>query len=422
LVNSEEFSWLTSEIARQKMTEWLESKWIGWKKTQYKIQEWVFSRQRYWWEPIPMIHCKNCWVVALEEKDLPLVLPQVEAYEPTGTEEWPLANIIDWINIECPKCSGPAKRESNTMPQWAWSSWYWLRYMDPKNNNELVWKDKEKYWNEVDVYVGWAEHATRHLIYGRFWHKFLYDIWVVSTPEPFKKLQHVWLILAEDGRKMSKRWGNVINPDNIIEEFWADSLRLYECFMGPFWQEVAWSTNWVKWVKKFLDKVTFLSQKLDKNFIDNSKTEILLNKTIKKVWEDIDEFKFNTAVSSMMMLVNEWSNFDKINKANFQKFLQILSPFAPHLTEELWQELWNIDSIFKSSWPVYDPNKLIDSTVKIAIQINWKVRDEIEVDFDSSEETVKNLAFEQETVKKYIEWNEIKKVVYVKNKLLSIVI
>ncbi|MDD2565545.1 MAG: leucine--tRNA ligase [Candidatus Gracilibacteria bacterium] len=422
LVNSGEFTGLTSEEARTKMAEWLELKGLGNNKTQFKIQEWVFSRQRYWGEPIPMIHCKNCGVVPLEEKDLPLLLPQVEAYEPTGTEEGPLANISEWINVKCPTCGGEAKRESNTMPQWAGSSWYWLRYMDPKNDNALVGKESEKYWNEVDIYVGGAEHATRHLIYARFWHKFLFDIGSVSTPEPFKKLQHVGLILAEDGRKMSKRWLNVINPDSIIEEFGADSLRLYESFMGPFAQEVAWSTNGVKGVKKFLDKVVSLSQNLDEKYIDNEKTEILLNKTIKKIGEDIDEFKFNTAVASMMQLVNTWSSQEKINKSNFLKFIQILSPFAPHITEEIWQELGASDSIFKSSWPKYDSNKLIDSSVKIAIQINGKVRDEIEVDFDSDEELVKEKAFEKENIKKYTTGVEIKKIVYVKNKLLSIVI
>lgn len=421
LVNSSQFDWLTSKDAREKMWIWLEDNGLWRRKTNYKIQEWVFSRQRYWWDPIPMVHCEKCWVVPMHEQDLPLLLPDVENYEPTWTEEWPLSAIDSWINVKCPKCNWNAKRESNTMPQWAWSSWYWLRYMDPTNDNALVWKEAESYWNEVDIYVWWAEHATRHLIYARFWHKFLYDIWAVSTSEPFKKLQHVWLILAEDWRKMSKRWGNVINPDDIITEYWADSLRVYEAFMWPFAQEVAWSTAWVKWVKRFLDKVVLLSDKLSDSE-DDKKIVSLFNRTIKKFWEDIDAFKFNTAVASMMTLVNEWSSKESVNKTNFKSFLKLLAPFAPHLSEELLEELELKESVFKSKWPSYDTSKLDDETVIIAIQVNWKVRWELEIDFDSDEQLVKTLAFENENVMKYIANCEIKKIVYVKNKLLSIVV
>lgn len=303
LHNSGTYSGLSSQKAREQLTAWLEEKQLGGEKVNFKIEDWVFSRQRYWGEPIPLIHCQHCGVVPVPEEELPLVLPEVASYEPTGTGESPLAAISDWVNTQCPKCGGQAQRETNTMPQWAGSCWYYLRYLDPHNDQALVAADLEKYWSPVDVYVGGAEHATRHLIYARFWHKFLFDEGLVSQSEPFKKLQQVGLIMGEDGRKMSKRWGNVINPDEIVNEYGADSLRVYEMFMGPFGQASAWSTNGLSGCRKFLEKVVSLSEAQE--FAEVKELKILLHKTIKKVEHDIENFAFNTAISALMILVNE---------------------------------------------------------------------------------------------------------------------
>jgi len=379
-VNSEFLNGLDKKESLGKIIKWLEKNKVGKKAVNYKLKDWVFSRQRYWGEPIPIIHCSKCGAVAVPEKDLPVKLPEVKNYEPTGTGESPLANIKDWINTKCPKCGGPGKRETNTMPQWAGSSWYWLRYIDPKNDKALVDEKKEKYWSPVDFYVGGAEHATRHLIYARFWHKFLFDIGVVNYPEPFTRLQHVGLILAEDGRKMSKRWNNVINPDDIVEKYGADSMRVYEMFMGPFSQPCAWSTNGLVGARRFLDKTwDYLFADYMGIFIDDNdrnqwisgkregstshEIEVLLNKTIKKVTEDIESFRFNTAVSQLMILRNSFYDIEEqpiltkshielisgkcIKKSDFKKFLILLAPFAPHLAEELWHELGNKESVFE---------------------------------------------------------------------------
>jgi len=422
LVNSWEFSGLGSDEAIVKMQEWLEKKWIWWKKINYRLQDRVFSRQRYWWEPIPMVHCDKCGIVPLQEKDLPLTLPDVENYEPTGTEEWPLAEIHDWINTKCPKCAGNAKRESNTMPGWAGSSWYWIRYMDPSNQNELVSSEKEKFWHPVDIYVWGAEHITRHMIYARFWHKFLQDLSIVSVDEPFKKYQHVWLIMAEDGRKMSKRRGNVINPDDIINEFWADVLRMYEMFMWPFDQAVNWNTNGVKWIKKFLDKILALKLKIEIWKIEDNKVLNLLHKTIKKVSEDIDSFGFNTAISQLMIFVNELTTKENISKETFEKLAILLAPFAPHLAEELWLEMWNQSGIFhQSTWPQYDKKHLIDEIVVMAVQINWKLRWTIEISPNSTQEEVFEIIKENEKINKYLDW-EIVKIIYIPWKICNIVV
>ncbi len=419
LVNSNNYDGLSSQSARKKMSEWLEKEGIGKKKVNYKMRDWVFSRQRYWGEPIPIIHCEKCGTVAVPEKDLPVRLPEVEHYEPTGTGEGPLAAISEWVNTACPKCGGPAKRETNTMPQWAGSSWYYLRYIDPKNNIILIDKKLEEEWMPVDLYVGGAEHATRHLLYARFWHKFLYDIGVVTTIEPFKKLVHVGLILAEDGRKMSKRWNNVINPDDVIAEFGADAMRLYEMFMGPFTQPVAWSTNGVKGVRRFLDRVW----KLQENIIqDEDKKELsLINKTIKKVTEDIEQFRFNTAISSMMILLNEVENAG-ITKKSYELFLQILSPFAPHIAEEIWEKLGHTESIFLSAWPKYDPELIKDEEINLVVQVNGKVRDTIRISANITEEEAKKVALESEKIKAHLEGKEIKKIIFVGGKLINIVV
>ncbi len=422
LVNSEKYSGLTSKKAREKMTKWLEKEKVGKKKVNYKMRDWVFSRQRYWGEPIPIIHCEKCGTVAVPEKELPLKLPEVKNYEPTGTGESPLANIKDWVNTVCPKCGDPAKRETNTMPQWAGSSWYYLRYIDPKNDKALVDKEKEKKWMPVDLYVGGAEHATRHLLYARFWHKFLYDIKVVSTKEPFKRLIHVGLVDGEDGKKMSKRWGNVINPDDVINEFGADSLRLYEMFMGPFSQNIAWSTDGVKGVRRFLEKVWKLHEKINKNKLDNKKTEALIHKTIKKVTEDIENFRFNTAISQMMILVNEMEKEKELQVASYELLIIILSSFAPHIAEELWNKLGRKESIFLQKWPEYDPEIIKDEKITLVIQVNGKVRDSIEADAGISEAEAKELAMQSEKIKTRTAGKEIKKIIFVKGKLINIVL
>ncbi|NCC71471.1 leucine--tRNA ligase, partial [bacterium] len=333
-INSGEFSDLDSKTAIEKMLKLAEDKGFGRKKINYKLKDWVFSRQRYWGEPIPIIHCDKCGAVSLTEKDLPLELPNVENYEPSGTGESPLVNIKDWVNTKCPICGGDAKRETNTMPQWAGSCWYYLRYIDPKNNELIINPEKEKYWMNVDLYVGGAEHATRHLIYARFWHKFLYDLGIVSTKEPFQKLLHVGLVMAEDGTKISKRKGNGIDPNDIVEEFGADSLRLFEMFMGPFSQSASWSRGGVLGMRKFLERVYQLKDKIVERDVEQKNIEKLANKTIKKVGEDIDNFSFNTAISALMILSNSMKKEKEISKDLFEKFLIILNPFAPHITEE----------------------------------------------------------------------------------------
>ena len=363
-------------------------------------------------------------IYPVPEDELPVTLPEVKNYEPTGTGESPLANIKDWVNTTCPKCGAPARRETNTMPQWAGSSWYYLRYIDPHNDKALVDKDKEKYWSPIDLYVGGAEHATRHLIYARFWHKFLYDLGIVNYPEPFTRLHHVGLIMAEDGRKMSKRWGNVINPDDIVEKYGADALRVYEMFMGPFSQAVAWNTKGLVGVRRFLDKVWVLKNRIrnQESEIRNDKINRLLHKTIKKVTEDIENFKFNTAIAQMMILVNKMNEKNEINKEDFEVFLKLLAPFAPHLTEELWSNLGNKESIFREQWPKYNPELIKDKTITLVIQVNGKVRDNIEAPVDITEEEVRELALSREKIKKWTADKKIIKVIFVKGRLVNIVV
>jgi leucyl-tRNA synthetase len=434
LINSAEFTDLKSSEARQKMTKWLEKKKAGEGKVNYKIKDWVFSRQRYWGEPIPLIHCAKCGVVAVPEDELPVRLPEVKSYEPTGTGESPLAVISDWVKVKCPKCGGAGKRETNTMPQWAGSCWYYLRYIDPNNEEAMVDKKKEKYWSPVDFYVGGAEHATRHLIYARFWHKFLYDIKAVAYDEPFTRLQHVGLIMGEDGRKMSKRWGNVINPNDIVVKYGADAMRIYEMFMGPFAQAVNWNTNGLVGARKFLEKITNL---VDSSAASNSqggqsedakKATSLLHKTIKKVGEDIENFNFNTAVSALMILTNELTEYKNKNNslplsgADLQSFLKILAPLAPHLAEELWQKIGELESIFRSSWPKYDSKLLKDETINLVVQINGKLRATLEVEADIPEKEAINLAQSNEAIKKWLAGKEIVKNIFVPGKLLNIVV
>ncbi|HRH23496.1 MAG TPA: leucine--tRNA ligase [Candidatus Magasanikbacteria bacterium] len=417
--NSDFLNSLLTKQAKEKMIQWLEENNKGKRKVQYKLRDWVFARQRYWGEPFPFIHKADGSIEVVPDKELPVELPKVEHYEPTGTGESPLASIEDWVNVP------DGKRETNTMPQWAGSSWYYLRYIDPKNTKKLVDPKKEKYWmgeNGVDLYVGGTEHATRHLIYARFWHKFLFDQGVVSIDEPFHKLINVGLIMAEDGRKMSKRWNNVINPDDIIAKYGADSFRLYEMFIGPFTQSAAWNTNGVEGVYKFLQRYMRLYEKeLVEEVIESQ--EKLINKTIKKVTDDIGKFQLNTSVSEMMITVNELTKARTIQKSVLERFNRILAPFAVHLTEELYHTVFGGEgSIHHAEWPVYDKSKLIEEVITLAVQINGKVRGMVEIAPDAGEESAMKAAREVEQIAKWIEDKKPKKIIYVPGKILNIVV
>jgi leucyl-tRNA synthetase len=420
MINSEFLNDLVPEEAIAKMIAWLEEKGVGKKAINYKLRDWVFSRQRYWGEPIPLIHCEKCGTVPLDEKELPLELPEVEKYEPTGTGESPLATIEEWVNTTCPKCGGSAKRETNTMPQWAGSSWYWLRYIDPNNDSALADQDKLKYWLPVDLYLGGAEHAVLHLLYSRFWNMVLFDLGVVPVEEPFAKLINQGLILGEDGEKMSKSRGNVVNPDDIIKEYSADIFRLYEMFMGPLEDMKPWSTKNILGVQRFLNKVWEIPQFVT-NDVNDEEIEKLVHKTIKKVGEDIEKMSYNTAISTMMVLVNKIQEVKSISQDQMERFLIILAPFAPHLCEELWLQLGNSGSIFKESWPEFDQSKIIDAEIELPVQVNGKVRAKLKVLADISDEEVKKLALADDNVKKYLS-GEPKKVIVIKGRLISIVV
>ncbi len=423
LTEPKEFAGKVPAESREEIMQYLEKHELAERKVSYRLKDWVFSRQRYWGEPIPVLKDGDK-VIPVPEKDLPVKLPKVKNYEPTGTGESPLANIKNWVNIILKRKDGKMerlRRETNTMPQWAGSSWYYLRYMDPKNKKKLVDPRLEKYWNQVDFYVGGAEHATRHLIYARFWHKFLYDIGVVSTKEPFKKLQSVGLIMGPDGRKMSKRFGNVINPDEIVAIWGADSLRLYEMFMGPFADAIAWNTDNMIGVRRFLEKIWRMKDQKRNDGVSGNL--ILIQKTIKKVTEDIENMKFNTAISSLMILVNEREKKQEgFSKKEFEVFLKLLAPFAPHITEELWANLGNKKSIHLSDWPKYDPKEIVEESVKIAVQINGKIRGIIDAESDTKEEDIKNMALNMAEITKWTEGKEIKKVIYVQGKVLNLVL
>ena len=423
LINSGVYDGLTSEQARKQIVNDLAKKGLASVKVNYKIRDWVFSRQRYWGEPIPVVHCDKCGVVPLDESDLPLKLPEVEHYEPSGTGESPLAKITDWVETTCPHCGGPARRETNTMPQWAGSSWYYLRYIDPHNQKALIDSQKERYMMPVDFYVGGAEHATRHLIYARFWHKFLCDLGVVSTSEPFAKLQHVGLILAEDGRKMSKRWGNVINPDEVVAQYGADAMRVYEMFMGPFGSAVAWSEQGLVGTRKFLSKVWDLQTKVSAQ-AKVGDYAALVQQTIKKVSDDIADFKLNTAVSALMILVNKLQEFDQIDQRTYETLLQLLAPLAPHMSEELWAILGHQDSIFHASWPEYDAQLAQARAVIIPIQVNGKLRGQLSVapELVDDQERLLQLAAQNDNVAKFTMGKRLVKQIYVPGKIINLVV
>ena len=417
LENSGKFNGMANEEAKKALT-----KFVGGKEAvTYRLKDWVFSRQRYWGEPIPIIHCTKDGIVPVPESELPVLLPEVKSYAPTGTGESPLADIPEWVNTTCPKCGGPAKRETNTMPQWAGSSWYYLRFMDPKNPDALVGKEKEKYWAPVDVYVGGAEHVTRHLIYARFWHKFLYDIGVVSTIEPFKKRRGVGLVLGVGGVKMSKRLGNVINPDDIVEQFGADSLRVYEMFMGPFEGAIPWSTDNLIGARRFIERVWRLQEKISNTIKIENETTVLLNQTMKKVGEDIEGFAFNTAISQLMIFLNHLEKLEQVPHTVFQKLVLLLAPFAPHLSDELWEELGNSGMTYHEAWPVYDLAKILSETITIAIQINGKLRDTLIFGREEDEEGVKKKALASPVITKWLLGKTPKKIIYIPGRIVNIV-
>lgn len=419
-VNSGFLDGLESKDAINKAIEYIEEHKLGERKVNYKLRDWVFSRQRYWGEPIPMVYCEKCGWVPIPEEELPLKLPDVEDYEPGENGESPLAKHEEWINTTCPHCGGKARRETDTMPQWAGSSWYYLRYMDPHNDKALASKEALEYWSPVDWYNGGMEHTTLHLLYSRFWHKFLYDIGVVPTKEPYAKRTSHGMILGSNGEKMSKSKGNVINPDEIVDEFGADAFRVYEMFMGPFDQTAPWSMESIRGCMKFLDRVWNMQDFLVDGDEYSEKFEKMMHKAIKKVSSDIEEMKFNTSVATFMTMVNEFYKEKQINKAEFATFLQLLNPFAPHMTEELYQKIGGTEELAYKAWPTYDEAKTIEDEIEIPVQIKGKVRATITIKKDEDEEVVKQKA--KEAVAGQIEGKRIIKEIYVKNKIYNIVI
>lgn len=422
VVNSELINGLEVKEAIEKMSDWLEKNGLGKRKVNYKLRDWVFSRQRYWGEPIPLVHCDKCGWVPVPEEELPVMLPEVENYEPTDTGESPLANIREWVETTCPKCGGKAERETDTMPQWAGSSWYFLRYVDPHNDKELASKEALDYWLPVDWYNGGMEHTTLHLLYSRFWHKFLYDIGVVPTVEPYKKRTSHGMILGENNEKMSKSRGNVVNPDDIVREYGADTLRTYEMFIGDFEKSVPWSENGVKGCRRFLERVWRLQEIVVPGDDYTKELETKIHKTIKKVSEDYETLKFNTAIAALMSLLNDFNSHGKITAADFKTFLILLNPVAPHITEELWQVCGFEGMLHESKWPVYDEEKVVDELIQMPIQINGKVRGKVLVPVDATEDVIKEKIKENENLMRHIEGKKIVKEIFVKGKIYNIVV
>ena len=420
LINSDFLNGLEVSEAKKTVIKYLEDNHIGTKKVNYKLRDWVFSRQRYWGEPIPMVYCDDCGWVPLDEKDLPLRLPEVEEFTPGENGESPLAKQTDWINTTCPHCGKPAKRETDTMPQWAGSSWYFLRYMDPHNDKELASKEALEYWSPVDWYNGGMEHTTLHLLYSRFWHKFLYDIGVVPTKEPYQKRTSHGMILGTNGEKMSKSKGNVINPDDIVNEFGADTFRVYEMFMGPFDQVAAWSMESIRGCGKFLDRVWNMQNMLVDGDIYSPETEKMMHKAIKKISQDIEDMKFNTSVSTFMTMVNEFYKIGKINKAEFKTFLTLLNPFVPHITEELNKIAGFEADVSTYSWPEYDESKTVDDEITLPIQFNGKLKATITISVDDDESSVKEKV--HNAIDSKLDGKTIVKEIYVKNKIYNVVV
>ena len=409
------------EIAIDKMITFLEEKNIGKKTVNYRLQDWIFSRQRFWGEPIPMIHCPECGWVPVPDKDLPVLLPDVQSYEPTEDGESPLANITDWVNVKCPCCGHDAKRETDTMPNWAGSSWYWLRYMDPHNDNAIASKEALDYWGKVDLYDGGMEHATRHLLYARFWNIFLHEQGLVPNSEPFLKRISHGMILGSNGEKMSKSKGNVVNPTDMVKEYGADALRLYEMFIGDYSKDAAWNENGLKGCRKFLNRIWNLQSKLNANAGYTPSLESIINKTIKKVTHDIETLDYNTAVSALMILLNEMDKETSITKSDYATILQLLNPFAPHITEELWSKYGNTNKLLAyEAWPTYDETKTIDETIELPVQVNGKLKGTILIPLNVEETYVKDTVHTQ--FADLLNGKNIAKEIYVKNKIFNIVV
>lgn len=421
LVNSGFLNGLSVEDAKKAMVEWLTKEGKGKEKVNFKLRDWVFSRQRYWGEPIPIIHCDKCGYVPVPEEQLPLELPNVDSYEPTDTGESPLAKMTDWVNTKCPCCGGDAKRETDTMPQWAGSSWYFLRYIDPHNDKALASKEALEYWSPVDWYNGGMEHTTLHLLYSRFWHKFLYDIGVVPTKEPYQKRTSHGMILGENGEKMSKSRGNVVNPDEIVDQYGADTMRLYEMFIGDFEKAAPWNSDSIKGCKRFIERFWNLQEIAVDGNEYSKELEALIHKTIKKVTEDIDNLKCNTAIAAMMALINKIYEKGSVTKAELKTLTILLNPFAPHVTEEMWDVMGFGGMVNEAKWPEYDEAKTVENSVEIVLQIMGKVRSRITISVDMPKDEVLALAKADEKIAAAIEGKTIKKEIYVPGKLVNIV-
>ena len=421
MVNSGFLDGMTVEDAKKAIVKWLEEQKKGETKVNYKLRDWVFSRQRYWGEPIPLVNCPKCGWVAIPESELPLRLPEVESYEPTDNGESPLAKLTDWVKTTCPCCGGPAERETDTMPQWAGSSWYFLRYCDPHNANALAAKEALDYWMPVDWYNGGMEHTTLHLLYSRFWHKFLYDIGVVSCKEPYAKRTSHGMILGENGEKMSKSRGNVVNPDDVIAQYGADTLRMYEMFIGDFEKTAPWNTSSIKGSKRFLERVAALTDMMTQEDGYSAELEGSFHKLIKKVSEDIEGLKCNTAIAAMMSVLNEIYDKGSVTRGELMTFITLLNPFAPHITEEINEAIGGKEMLAKVKWPEYDPAKCVDADVEIAVQVSGKIKARLMIPSDSTEESVKALAMANDSVKAALEGKTVLKEIYVKGKLYNIV-
>ena len=419
LVNSGFLNGLSVADAKAKMIEFLEEKKIGHAKVNYKLRDWVFSRQRYWGEPIPVVHCEKCGYVSIPESELPLLLPEVESYEPTDNGESPLAAMTDWVNTTCPCCGGPAKRETDTMPQWAGSSWYFLRYCDPTNDNELASKEALKYWMPVDWYNGGMEHTTLHLLYSRFWHKFLYDQGVVNTPEPYQKRTSHGMILGENGEKMSKSRGNVVNPDDIVRDYGADTLRTYEMFIGAFDLAASWSEDGVKGCRRFLDRVWKLQDIMTDEEGYSKDLETKMHQTIQKVSFDFENLKYNTAIAAMMALINDFYKKNAVTKGEYKTLITLLNPVAPHITEEIWQTIGGEGRLYQQSWPEFDEAKTVTNTVEIAVQINGKVKATLNIGKEDPKDEV--IAKGKELIADKLEGKTIVKEIYVPGRIVNIV-
>ena len=422
MVNSGILDGMTVEEAKVRIKDYLEETGIGHRKVNYKLRDWVFARQRYWGEPIPIVHCEKCGYVPIDESELPLVLPQVDSYEPTDNGESPLSKMTDWVNTTCPKCGGKAMRETDTMPQWAGSSWYFLRYMDPHNDESFASKEALNYWHQVDWYNGGMEHTTLHLLYSRFWHKFLYDIGVVPTREPYQKRTSHGMILGENGEKMSKSRGNVVNPDDIVRDYGADTMRLYEMFIGDFEKSAPWNTASIKGCRRFLERVWSLADILVDGDGYSAELEGAMHRTIKKVTEDIEVLKMNTAIAAMMSLLNEIYDKKSITRGEFKTLLILLNPFAPHITEELWQQCGYEGQLAHAKWPEFDEAKCVEDTVEIAVQVNGKLRAKLTVATGAAKEDAIAAAKAEPNVAKALEGKTICKEIYVPGKLVNIAV